>query len=471
MIVWQPDWLAGTLNCVTVLYYIGITLLLLFVWPVLIFSSKARFGVVQKLGFVPAPVRERLKSNSSKPIWFHSVSVGEFNAAFPLIRAVREKYPGRPLIVSTTTGTGQKLARERVGDIAEVIYFPYDTYFCVKSWLDAINPALFVIVETEMWPGLISQCKGRNIPVVIVNGRISPRSFKSYKRIKPFFHRYVKMIARIGAQTANEADRYRTLSDSAVPIEVMGNLKCDGLKPKSAEEIEKLRSNLELGADDLVFIAGSTHEGEESAVLSAYTQVLKQMPNRIIRLIIAPRHPQRFDRAAELIRAAGFTVLRHSKSERFKSDFDVYLIDSIGHLASFYGVASVAFVGGTLAPIGGHNVLEPYTYKVPVIAGPRLEKTRDFARLLEERDALFVVKNASEMAHELQRLFGDSNLRREIGERGNKLLLDSQGAVGKAISIIEKTLSLESDGIRGGEASQSDTRENSESKDERGVTA
>ena len=181
--------------------------------------------------------------------------------------------------------------------------------------------------------------------------------------------------------------------------------------------------------------------------------------------------PQRFDRAAELIRAAGFTVLRHSKSERFKSDFDVYLIDSIGHLASFYGVASVAFVGGTLAPIGGHNVLEPYTYKVPVIAGPRLEKTRDFARLLEERDALFVVKNASEMAHELQRLFGDSNLRREIGERGNKLLLDSQGAVGKAISIIEKTLSLESDGIRGGEASQSDTRENSESKDERGVTA
>lgn len=424
----------------TVIYYIGITLLLLFVWPVLIFSSKARFGVSQKLGFIPSAVRERLKSMSVKPVWFHSVSVGEFNAAYPLIKAFHEKHPTRPIVVSTTTGTGQKLAAERVGDFAQVIYFPYDAYFCVKSWLDAINPALFVVVETEMWPGLISQCKKRGVPVVIVNGRISPRSFKSYCRIKPFFHRYVKMIERIGAQTENEAERYKMLSDGAVPIDVMGNLKCDGLKPKPKDEIDKLRSSLDLGADDLVFIAGSTHEGEEAAVLSAYTQVLKLMPDKTIRLIIAPRHPQRFDRAAELIKASGFTVLRHSKSERFKNDFDVYLIDSIGHLASFYGVATVAFVGGTIAPIGGHNVLEPYTYNVPVIAGPRLEKTRDFARLLQDRDALFVVKNANEMAHELQRLLGDEKLRLEIGVRGNKLLLDSQGAVGKALVILEETL-------------------------------
>lgn len=455
----------------TVIYYIGITLLLLFVWPVLIFSSKARFGVAQKLGFVPAAVRERLKSNSDKPIWFHSVSVGEFNAAYPLVKAVHEKYPGRPIVVSTTTGTGQKLARERVADFAEVIYFPYDAYFSVKSWLDAINPALFVVVETEMWPGLISQCKRRSIPVVIVNGRISPRSFKSYKRIKPFFGRYIRMITRIGAQTTNEADRYKLLSDGAVPIEVMGNLKCDGLKPKSGDEIEKLRGNLDLAADDLVFIAGSTHEGEEAAVLSAYTQVLKQLPDRTIRLIIAPRHPQRFDRAAELIKSAGFTVLRHSKSERFKNDFDVYLLDSIGHLASFYGLASVAFVGGTIAPIGGHNVLEPYTYKVPVIAGPRLEKTRDFARLLEDRDALFVVKNANEMAHELKRLLSDADLRREIGERGNKLLLDSQGAVDKALCLLEETIGLASRSPEIDESNQSEADGSLDSKQERGVTA
>ncbi|HNB22272.1 MAG TPA: glycosyltransferase N-terminal domain-containing protein, partial [Candidatus Melainabacteria bacterium] len=175
----------------TVIYYIGITLLLLFVWPVLIFSSKARCGVSQKLGFIPTAVRERLKCLKTKPIWFHCVSVGEFNAAYPLIKAVRDKYPSRPLVVSTTTGTGQKLAQERVGEFAEVIYFPYDTYFAVQSWLVAINPALFVIVETEMWPGLISQCKSRGVPVVIVNGRISPRSYKSYRRIKPFFNRYV----------------------------------------------------------------------------------------------------------------------------------------------------------------------------------------------------------------------------------------------------------------------------------------
>lgn len=446
----------------TALYYIGITLLLLFVWPVLIFSSKARFGVGQKLGFISGAVRQRLKASYGKPIWFHSVSVGEFNAAYPLIKAFHEKYPNHPLVVSTTTGTGQKLAVERVGDIAQVIYFPYDAFFSVKSWLDAINPCLFVIVETEIWPGLISQCKDRGVPVVIVNGRISPRSFKSYTRIKPFFQRYVKMISRIGAQTENEADRYRSLTDGTVPIETMGNLKCDGLKAKSPEEIAQLRNSLEIGAEDLVFIAGSTHEGEEAAVLSAYTQLLKQMPDKTIRLVIAPRHPQRFDRAAELIKSAGLTVLRHSRAERFKSDFDVYLIDSIGHLANFYGIASVAFVGGTIAPVGGHNVLEPYTYKVPVLAGPRLEKTRDFARLLQDRDALFVVKNANEMAQELQRLLSDDNLRQEIGIRGNQLLLDSQGAVKKGLVILEETLSLHNGQVQ-------NAPESTES--ERGVTA
>lgn len=450
----------------TVIYYIGITLLLLFVWPVLIFSSKARCGVSQKLGFIPTAVRERLKCLKTKPIWFHCVSVGEFNAAYPLIKAVRDKYPSRPLVVSTTTGTGQKLAQERVGEFAEVIYFPYDTYFAVQSWLVAINPALFVIVETEMWPGLISQCKSRGVPVVIVNGRISPRSYKSYRRIKPFFNRYVKLIDRIGAQTSNEAERYKSLSDGAVPVDIMGNLKCDGLKPKAQEEINQLRTNLQLDSDDLVFIAGSTHESEEAAVLGAYTQVLKLMPEKTIRLIIAPRHPQRFDRAAELIKGAGFTVLRHSKAERFKNDFDVYLIDSIGHLASFYGIASVAFVGGTIAPIGGHNVLEPYTYKVPVIAGPRLEKTRDFARMLEERDALFVVKNANEMTQELQRLLSDETLRQQVGERGNKLLLDSQGAVDKALAILEETLAMHGQG-----AQKIDAKSAEESKEQRGVTA
>jgi len=457
---------------VTALYYIGITLLLLLIWPVLIFSSKARFGVAQKLGLIPRAIRARLKALSERPIWFHSVSVGEFNAALPLVKAIHEKYPQRPIVVSTTTGTGQKLAMERVSEIAEVIYFPYDTFFSVKSWLDAINPALFVIVETEMWPGLISQCKARNIPVVIVNGRISPRSFKSYSRSKPFFGRYVKMITRIGAQTENEAERYRALSDGTVPLETMGNLKCDGLVAKSPEEIAELRKSLNLDEDDLVFIAGSTHEKEETAVLSAYTKLLKKMPDRNIRLVIAPRHPQRFDRVAELIKNAGFTTIRHSHSERFKNDFDVYLIDSIGHLATFYGIADVAFVGGTLAPVGGHNVLEPYTYKVPVIAGPRLEKTRDFARLLQDRDALFVVKNDNEMTEQLERLLADDQLRLEIGNRGNKLLLDSQGAVKKGLSILEESLGLSNKSTPVIQSEKnSGTEKAPESANQRGVTA
>lgn len=442
---------------VTTLYYIGVTYLLILAWPILLFSRKARFGVSQKLGFIPSEIKGRWANHTIKPIWFHSVSVGEFNAAYPLIKAFHAKYPSRPIVVSTTTGTGQKLAKERVSDIAEVIYFPYDTYFAVKSWLDLLQPSLFIIVETEMWPGLISQCAKRDIPVAIVNGRISPKSFKSYKRIKAFFSKYVSLIKLIGAQTENEAERYRDLCNNSVPIRVMGNLKCDGLHPKSKEDIEKLRQNLALKNDDLVFIAGSTHEGEEAAVLAAYSQVLKRMPERTIRLIIAPRHPERFDRAAELIQKAGFTVLRHSRAERFVNDFDVYMIDSIGHLASLYGISTVAFVGGTIAPVGGHNVLEPYTYNVPVIAGPRLEKTRDFANMLKERDALFVVKNANEMADQLNRLFNDELLRQQVGERGNALLISSQGAVSKGLAILEECLGIKN------------TESSTESSNDRGV--
>ncbi|HNM50158.1 MAG TPA: glycosyltransferase N-terminal domain-containing protein [Candidatus Obscuribacter sp.] len=320
---------SGGATAVTFSYYFCFALLLLLALPLLLFKKKARAGFSEKLGIIPGRIKSKQRQLAGC-LWFHAVSVGEFNAVFPLIKAFKKEHPAAGLVVSTTTGTGQALAREKCRDLAEVIYFPYDTYFAVQSWLVAINPALFVIVETEMWPGLISQCKSRGVPVVIVNGRISPRSYKSYRRIKPFFNRYVKLIDRIGAQTSNEAERYKSLSDGAVPVDIMGNLKCDGLKPKAQEEINQLRTNLQLDSDDLVFIAGSTHESEEAAVLGAYTQVLKLMPEKTIRLIIAPRHPQRFDRAAELIKGAGFTVLRHSKAERFKNDFDVYLIDSIG---------------------------------------------------------------------------------------------------------------------------------------------
>ncbi len=407
--------------------------------PILWARAKSREGLKQKLGFVPGSI-----SCSQPCVWFHAVSVGEFNAIQPLLNAFHVRHPSIDVVVSTGTASGQKLARNIVGEWAQVVYLPLDAPWAISPWLNRVRPALFVLAETEIWPGLAFQCEKRQIPLVIVNGRISPRSFKSYYALRLIFGSVLRMFKCIAAQTSVEANRYKLIMGEAAgsdQIQIIGNLKFDGLIPLTPQDRQLLRHNLNLAHDAKVLVAGSTHEGEESCLLSVFGKLRKTYSS--LKLILVPRHPERFDKVADLIIKMGFKVARFSQQRRFndgEAAEEVFLLDAIGHLADFYSLADLAFVGGSLVPVGGHNLIEPYLYNVPVISGPHLEKTRDLASELTSHRALLIVSTAETLYRQLDLLLSQKELCREIGERGNALISQSRGATGRALALVESML-------------------------------
>jgi len=424
-------------------YYTLVAILLVLAGPLLLLAPKRRAGLAAKLGFLPDSYRAA-SDTKAENIWFHAVSVGEFNAVWPLIEAYRTRHAGERIWISTATETAQKLAGERAAGLATVFYFPLDLPFAIRPWLALIRPRLVVIAETEIWPGFTHECTRAGVPVVVVNGRISSRSLPSYKRFAFLFSRVIGQFAAVAAQSEIDAGRYREIAGPHVNVVATGNLKFDGLEPLPEAEQAELRSALNLSAAHRVLVAGSTHEGEEKAVLDAHAHLLAlagaDRADSRYRLVIAPRHPERFDHVAELIESCGFRARRYSKGERLETACDVYLLDTIGKLFAHYSLAHLAFVGGTLAPIGGHNLLEPYAYSVPVVAGPSLDKTLDVARGLKEREALTVVPDAGALSERVAALFADDELRLDLGRRGKLWLNESEGAVARTLKVVEAVL-------------------------------
>ncbi len=406
---------------------------------------------MQKLGFVPAGA-----CYLGGPVWFHTVSVGEFNATWPLIQEFHKTYPQIPIVISTTTATGQELAVSRASEIAEVVYFPYDLPWSPSNWLDKVCPRLVAVAETEIWPGFINECHKRLIPVIMVNGRMSPRSFRSYYRWRWFFGPLLKGLSAIGVQSQAEADRFGDVMGDKRNIHILGNLKLDGQKQLPQGRRQEIANVVGLNDENLVLVAGSTHEGEEAAILEAYKGTISTFDNA--RLIIAPRHPERFARVQEVIRSQGLRPKMFSNNERLEGSHDVYLLDAIGHLADFYSVATLAFVGGTLAPIGGHNLAEPYAFGAPVICGPRVEKTKDIANALLERKAICMVKDAEELKSKVLELVSNADLRNTMGECGKQWLIDSQGAVARTMEVIETFVGKAGNGVSGELANTSGSR-------------
>lgn len=441
------------------LYYCVVLLILMAAGPFLLLSKKAWVGLDQKLGIIPSYIRERFK-NKSRPVWFHAVSVGEFNAVWPLIDRFHKKYPQIQIVISTTTATGQKLARERAGNCAEIIYFPLDVPWSTGNWLNTIRPSLVAIVETELWPGFLEQCSKRQIPVVVINGRMSPRSFRSYKAWKVFFAPLVRKYALIAAQSESEAQRYREIAGNDLPIKVVGNLKFDKVEIIDNAKKNQLLQRLNIGPNELVLVAGSTHEGEETALIKAYTTLVKSsLPTNgnhfsdsqaisNLRLVLVPRHPERCKRIAGLIEESGFRVRRFSRNERLESCDDVLLVDTIGHLSTLYSIAHLAFVGGTLTPIGGHNLAEPYVYAVPVICGPHVHKTQDVATTLAKHKAISILASPTELLPKITQLLVDPQLRQKMGTAGNRWLLENAGAVDRTLMLIESILLRDEQSLR-----------------------
>ena len=420
-------------------YYMFVAMTLSLLGLPLLIPRKRRAGLGQKLGVIPQSLR-RSGSSAAPSVWFHTVSVGEFKACEPLIELFQRRNPGYSIYLSTATQTAQVLAGQRLGPDARTFYFPLDLPWTINPWLDTIRPEAVVIAETEIWPGFTWECSRRDIPIMIVNGRLSKRSFRLYRQFRWLFGPVLRHFTAIACQCQEDAQRYRAIGGLDLPVSTTGNLKFDGLAAISQEAKAEIMECLGLKAGTPVVVAGSTHEKEETALLTAYRHLIENSSlENHPRLILAPRHPERFNRVEEAIRLAGFRPRRWSRQEQLTSSSDVYLLDTIGKLPSFYAVARIAFVGGTLVPIGGHNLLEPYIYAVPVVCGPYLNKTKNVANMLRARNALTVVDSQAAFNNALLKLVLSPDSR-ELGDRGRELILESQGAVDQTMRILEGVL-------------------------------
>jgi 3-deoxy-D-manno-octulosonic-acid transferase len=384
--------------------------------------------------------RERLGFVSPLPrpgcLWIHAVSVGETRAALPLIRALLSRYPELPLLVTTTTLTGSRQVREALGDRVYHVYAPYDLPGAVARFLRQTRPRLAVIMETELWPNLLRQCAIAGIPVLIANARLSERSARGYAWIRRLTASMLRDITLIAAQAEADAERFRVLG--APRVEVAGNLKYDLTLPDDLPERgRQLRREL-LGDGRPVWIAASTHAGEDETILDAFARLRTHRPELL--LFLVPRHPERFDGVADLCRQRGFRLVRRSEERPCLPDTAVFLGDSMGELLLFYAAADLALVGGSLVPTGGHNVLEPALLGLPVLFGPHMFNFTEAGERLLDAEAAWRVADAATLAATLDRLLADPALRQQAGQRGRAVVERHRGALKALLDSIATLL-------------------------------
>lgn len=374
-------------------------------------------------------------------IWVHAVSVGEALAVERLIEQLRQRFPERPVVLSVTTAAGRALAERRIA-ADRVFYFPLDFRFAVRRSLRAMQPDLVLIAETEIWPNFLREAEARGVGVIFINGRISARSYARYRLIRKLLQPTLGRVDSFLMQTATDAARVRELGAVADRVQVAGNLKFDLIPPQQPRFLNLLRAKLGDAGLTRILVAGSTMEGEEEAVLAAYTQLNHGGRGREgLLLILAPRHPQRFDAVAAKLETGGLPWLRRSQFDREPLPAGgVLLLDSIGELATTYQVAELAFVGGSLAPFGGHNILEPAYWGVPVVFGPHMENFAQIAEQFLAAGAAQRVACAQELGRIWQQLLNDPGARARLGGNARELLERQRGATGRALEVIAARL-------------------------------
>lgn len=400
----------------------------------ILFTRKYREGLWERLGFVP--LRLRRAAEGRPAIWLHAVSVGEVLAVSRLVAELESALPDYRVLVSTTTRTGQELARERFGR-DRVFYCPLDLPWAVRAYLNGIRPAVLVLAETEFWPNLLKGCRRRAIPVAVVNARISDRSWPRYRRLRNLWRRFLSELRVVLAQSETDAERLRAIGCLAERVSVAGNLKFDVRTVQEADATRLLRACAR-GARFLV--AGSTLEGEESALLDVFADLTISEASLV--LVLAPRHPERFSAVASLVTAAGFPVLRRSTWKGIAPELlepltggQVVLLDTIGELASVYSLAAVAFVGGSLIPAGGHNPLEPAQFGAPIVMGPNYVNFRAVTDDLLSRQALRIA-GREELRDVLFELLYDRTQARAMGQRARQVFEEQAGATARCVAAL-----------------------------------
>jgi 3-deoxy-D-manno-octulosonic-acid transferase len=387
----------------------------------------------QRMGYLP--VSFNVDGDSS--VWIHAVSVGEVLTARPLIADLRRCYPDLRVFLSTTTIAGHELARRNVPNVDEVFYFPFDLGVVVRRTLDLVRPKLFIMMETEIWPILLRECRRRGVKTAIVNGRLSSRSFPRYRFVRPFMRRVLEDIDRFCVQSDESARRFIDLGADPGRTIVTGSLKFDSLEASQSRSRERVLRYFRIAPARPVVVAGSTMKGEETAVLRAFRRIRATSPTAL--MILAPRHPERFDEVTDLCRSEGWKTLRRSRDLAIDAEprADIVVLDTIGELAAVYQLGTVVFVGGSLAATGGHNVLEPAIYGKPIVFGPHMDNFREIADACVAAGAAVRLDDEAQLERTLSELLGDPVRRARLGAAARALVEANRGAKDKTMHALE----------------------------------
>ena len=384
----------------------------------------------ERFGFFPAP-------GFTQSIWIHAVSVGEVNAAVPLIEALMRRHADLPLVITTITPTGSERVQKLFGERVFHVYLPYDLPASVARFLDRVRPRLGVIMETEIWPNLFHECARRKVPLVVANARLSQKSLRGYGPVRPLARVAIRSARHVAAQSEADAKRLLELGADPERLSVLGNIKFDMAVPEELQSTgRELRA--QWGPHRPVWIAASTHEGEELAVLKAHAAVLRRFPDAL--LLIAPRHPERFRPVALACRNLGFATCTRNEDVWADNNCQCFVIDTLGELLRYYAASDVAFVGGSLVPIGGHNVLEPAALSVPVVVGPDTFNFEAITLSLVEQGGAAQIADADALGATIVKYLADEAARRRMGAQARLVFERERGAVARNMAAIERVL-------------------------------
>ncbi len=367
-------------------------------------------------------------------IWIHAVSVGEVQAAVPLIRALARRFPHRSLLVSTVTPTGAARVEALFGDSVTHCYIPFEAPFAIRRFFRSVDPQIALIMETEIWPNLYRGCGVRHIPLILVSARISPKSVPGYRKLMPLIRETLSHGIIIAAQSQADADRFLELGASPSRTSVTGNIKFDvELDPELPQRGLALRQ--QLFAERPVWVAASTHDGEEAQVLDAHKKLLEGRKDLL--LVLVPRHPERFSAVRELAQKKGFRVVSRTEDRPCDADTQVFLCDTMGELPLFYAASDIAFVAGSLTPIGGHNLLEPAALGRPIVTGPHLFNAQEIADMFVAREACRIVADSAELAGVVAELLAHPDAAERLGKNGYDIVAANRGALQRLLVLLE----------------------------------
>ena len=384
-------------------------------------------GWMQRLGMsVPAV--------GPQPVfWIHAVSVGEVQAAAPLVKRLLRDLPQHTILITTITPTGAAMVRQRFRERVIHSYLPYDFPCAVRRFVNSVRPGVLLVMETEIWPNLFQICTQRGIAVLLVNARLSSRSYHGYNRIRWFSRRVFSLISRVGAQSPEDGRRFINLGAHPDRVIITGNMKFDVAIPAEIS-IQGAILRRQLAGNRQVWIAASTHDGEEQLILDVHRSILERDSSCL--LILVPRHPQRCDSVAELSMRRGFRTSRKSLVQDYPADTEVFILDTLGELMLYYAASDVAFVGGSLLPCGGHNVLEPAGLGIPVVTGKYVSNFTEINRLLLEYGAALQVGDKQELEYSICMLLADPERRSRMGMAGKRVVEDNRGSTDRVMQLI-----------------------------------